>query len=190
MVRLRYPDEARIRASRRRARGETAWKHNRRVLEDVLSCIGIDPTEKYDKSTPYMRILRSLVHWCDIEPTILVGTEGSADRQLFQMRNKAEFGKVTIGSAAAADRFSDHWRSMQFDSLLLAYPQTAADACGYRAIERDTVRVPEFLAHGLDRGSIQRAFHLAPGQAAEVCEMMLDDLPDEYIRTLVGSRWA
>lgn len=185
MVRLQHHDKARIRASRKRASNETAWKHNRRVLEDVLSCIGVDPTEKYDKGTPYMHVLESLVHWCDIEPTVLVGTEGSADRLLFQMRNRAEFGKVTIGSAAAADRFADHWRAMQFDHLLFVYPELTADARGYRVIERDTIRVPEFLNRGLDHGLIQRAFYLAPGRAAEACEMMLEGTPEEYIRAVM-----
>lgn len=184
MVRLQHWEKARIRAARLRERHETAWKHNRRVLEEVLACIGIQPDEKYDKGTPYMRVLESLTHWCGNMPTILVGTEGGKDQTLYQMSRRQQFGEATTASAAAADRFVDHWRAMRYDHLLFVYPELQADAGGYRVLERDTLRVPEFLDLGLDRGLIQRAFYLAPGHAAEACEMMLEGTPEEYIRAL------
>ena len=187
MVRLHYPDIQRVHAARKRRDGETAWRRNRRVLEDVLSCIGVAPAERYDKGTPYMHVLQSLVHWCDVEPTVLVGVEGSATKQLFQMRNGTGFGKVTVGSAAAADRFADHWRGMGFDPILFTYPTLTADSLGYRVIERDTARAPEFISRGLDRGQVQDSFYMAPGRAVEACEMMLQGVPDEYIRTALGT---
>ncbi len=188
MVNLSLPNQSNIRDKRRsRDRFETPWRHNRRVLEDVLGAIGIEPSEKYPKSIPYMQVLRSMVHWCGEWATVTVGMEGSG---LWTLADACAAEGRSIAHATAADRFADHWRSTGFEHLVLAYPERLADlepqAQGYRLIERDTARIPEFLARGLDRGAIQQAFYFAPGQAAEVCEMMLDGLHLEYIRAALG----
>jgi hypothetical protein len=185
MVRLAWYEQKRIRAARVRWDGETTWHHNRRVLEDICAAIGIEPSEPYGKGTPYMSVLRTLVHWSDINATLAVGVEGSpmvlVNGQLvqhWQLSMKAQLGAL---------RFAEHWANTGYDPLVLHYPELIADRLGdYRLIERDTHRIAEFVARGLDRGLIQWSFYIAPGRSAEACEMLLDGVPEEYIRATLG----
>lgn len=172
-----YPE---IRKERKRPEGVTPWHHNRSVLEDILGCLGVRPEERYSKATPYMDILDVFNHWGGLLAASVIGLYGNQRRGLEGLPGFTENGRAEL-SRQAAD-FADHWRSIGYHRLLLAYPrQLHVSESASECVKRDTARVHEFLGRGLELGDIQRSFYIAPGRAEYVCEMMLHGVPDEYL---------
>lgn len=169
-----------IRKERKRPENVTPWRHNRSVLEGILFCLGIQPEERYSKAIPYMDVLDAFNHWGGRFPTSLIGLYGNRERGLGGLPGFTERGLSEL--RWQADDFAEHWRSIGFHRLLLAYPrQLRVSENASECVKRDTARIHEFLERGLDAGDIQRSFYIAPGRAEYVCEMMLHGVPEEYL---------
>lgn len=192
-ARVRYPDivpylhpnqQALVRRAYNPTPHLTAWQRNRAVLENMCSAIGIPPSEPYLKSTPYMSLAAAIAHWAGETYAIHLTTQAFPAGNPIVIATTARYKTET--AEALAMRFADHWRSTGFDPFVLSYPAHLARE-GHENIEADTTGLRDAESAGLDRERIYWSFLLAPGSAAEARTMMLDGVPEEYIRAALGS---
>lgn len=184
-MRLRGHQQTAIRRAYKPTPGLSAWQRNRVVLDGMCLTLGIQREEPYLKSTPYMELAMAVSHWAGPTFSISLATRAFPRGEVISVETPPRY--EIEAAAALGDRFADHWRSTGFDPFVLSYPDFNGEKVGYAAIEADTTDLREHGAAGLDRERIYWSFLLAPGHAHEAREMMLADVPEEYIRAVLGS---